>query len=110
MPSPVAGNVPVQNGVPSQVIASRVGYGPQSATLTVAVSLPSPLTTTESVICAPGVDSCALIWVVIAGAPRTIVVSETSAQAVCTARDRLALRDRFPVRVVAGRRPASPAR
>ena len=84
VPSPAAGNVPVQNGVPSQVIASRVGNGPHSSTLTVAASLPSPVTTTESVICAPGADSCALIWVVIAGVPRTIVVSATSAQAVCT--------------------------
>ena len=74
--------MPVQNGVPSHVIASRVGKGPQSSTLTVAPSLPSPVTTTVSVIDAPGVVSCALIWVVIAGAPRTTVVSETSAQAV----------------------------
>ena len=76
--------MPVQNGVPSQVIASRDGYGPQSATLTVAESLPSPVTTTESVIWEPGVDSWALIWVVIDGAARTIVVSDTSAQAVWT--------------------------
>ena len=84
MPSPLAGKLPVQNGVPWHVIASRDGYGPQSSTLTVADSLPSPLTTTESVIWAPGVDSWALIWVVIVGAARTIVVSATSAQAVCT--------------------------
>ena len=36
-------------------------------------------------ICAPGAVSCALIWVVIFGAPRTIVVSATSAHAVWTA-------------------------
>ena len=50
-----------------------------------AASLPSPLTTAVSVICAPGAVDWALIWVVIAGAPRTSVVSAVSPQAVCTA-------------------------
>ncbi len=84
MPSPAAGNVPVQNGVPSQRIAARVGNGPHNSTLTVAASLPSPVTTAESVIAAPGAVSCALICVVIAGVPRTIVVSATSAHGVWT--------------------------
>ena len=66
------------------MIASRVGNGPHSSTLTVAASLPSPVTTAESVICAPGAVSCALTCVVIAGAPRTTVVSAASAQAVWT--------------------------
>ncbi len=70
--------------MPSQRIAARVGNGPQSSTFTVAASLPSPVTTAVSVICAPGADCCALTCVVIAGAPRITVVSAASAHAVCT--------------------------
>ena len=103
VPSPAAGNVPVQNGVPSQVIASRVGNGPHSSTLTVAASLPRPVTTTASVICAPGAVSCALIWVVIAGAPRTTVVSDDLRAGRLDRPRRVALRDRLAVRVVARR-------
>ena len=86
VPSPVAVNVDVANGVPSQRIASRVGNGPHSSTLTVALRAPSPLTATLSVIDAPGAVSCALTWVVICGWPRTIVVSAVSAHGVCTGR------------------------
>ena len=57
---------PSRTACPRSVIASRVGNGPHSSTLTVAASLPSPVTTAVSVICAPGAVSCALIWVVIA--------------------------------------------
>ena len=97
------GSVPVQNGVPSQVIASRDGYGPHSSTLTVAASLPSPVTTTESVICAPGVVSCALIWVVIAGcAAHDRRLRDLRAGGLRPPAIVVALGDRLAVRVVAG--------
>ena len=86
VPSPLTASVEVASGVPSQRIASRVGNGPHSSTFTVALSTPSPLTTTLSVIVAPGAVSSALTCVVTWGAPRTIVVSETSAHGVCTGR------------------------
>ena len=86
VPSPIAVSVEVASGVPSQRIASRVGNGPHSSTFTVALSAPRPLTTTLSVIVAPGAVSSALTCVVICGRPRTIVVSAASAHGVCTAR------------------------
>ena len=83
-PSPSASNVPVQNGSPWHVMSAGDGYGPQSSTCTVAVSRPSPETTAVSVISLPGVDSWALIWVRIAGVPRTTVVSVASPHGVST--------------------------
>ena len=54
MPSPFATNVPFQAGFASQRIAARVGNGPWSSAVTVTRSTPSPVTTTLSVIVAPG--------------------------------------------------------
>lgn len=70
-------NVPRHSGSPWQVVASFDGYGPQSSATTVALSAPRPVMTTVSVTWAPGAVSWALIYVVIAGDPRTTVVSET---------------------------------
>ena len=82
----------VANGVPAQVIASRVAYGPHSSTFTVAVSTPRPLTTAVSVICAPGFASCWLTCVTMDGEPVTTVVSTASPHAVCAGPHGLGLR------------------
>ena len=86
VPSPVAVSVEVAYGVPAQEISSVVANGPHSSTWTGALRAPSPVTTTLSVIDAPGAVYCALTWVVICGRPRTIVVSAVSAHGVCTGR------------------------
>ena len=69
-----------------QVIASRVAYGPHSSTFTVAVSTPSPPTSTLSVMVAPGFASCALTCVASVGVPVTTVVSTASPHAVSAGR------------------------
>ena len=76
----------VATGAPSQRISARDGNGPYSATLTVALSAPRPVTATASVIGVPGAASCAETCVRICGLPRTIVVSGSAAHGVATVR------------------------